>query len=94
MTVRKYDTVAIQYDEWLNLAKTCRSNNDFTNYVMAQLVDSNATQHKVTLLLDYKTAMMSHVSGRNTFETQKYIVFTQTRNLQKRYLQKVLNQQV
>jgi hypothetical protein len=59
ITVQKYNTVAIQYDEWLNMAKTCRSNNDLTNCVMAQLLDSNATQHKVTLLLDYLTAMMS-----------------------------------
>jgi hypothetical protein len=59
MTVQKYNTVAIQYDEWLNMAKTCRSNNDLTNCVMAQLLDSNATQHKVTLLLDYLRDIMS-----------------------------------
>jgi hypothetical protein len=59
MTVQKYNTVAIQYDEWLNMAKTCRSNNDLTKCVMAQLIDSNATQHKVTLLLDYLSDIMS-----------------------------------
>jgi hypothetical protein len=42
MTVQKYNTVAIQYDEWLNMAKTCRSNNDLTNCVMAQLLDSKS----------------------------------------------------
>jgi hypothetical protein len=25
MTVQKYNTVAIQYDEWLNMAKTCKN---------------------------------------------------------------------
>jgi hypothetical protein len=39
MTVQKYNTVAIQYDEWLNMAKTCRSDNDLTNCMMAQLLD-------------------------------------------------------
>jgi hypothetical protein len=71
MTVQKYNTVAIQYDEWLNMAKTCRSNNDLTNCVMAQLLDSNATQHKVTLLLDYLTAMMSQQKSEYLHEKQK-----------------------
>jgi hypothetical protein len=71
MTVQKYNTVAIQYDEWLNMAKTCRSNNDLTNCVMAQLLDSNATQHKVTLLLDYLTTMMSQQKAEYLHEKQK-----------------------
>jgi hypothetical protein len=71
MTVQKYNTVAIQYDEWLNMAKTCRSNNDLTNCVMAQLLDSNATQHKVTLLLDYLTTMMSQQKSEYLHEKQK-----------------------
>jgi hypothetical protein len=71
MTVQKYNTVAIQYDEWLNMAKTCRSNNDLTNCVMAQLLDSNATQHKVTLLLDYLTDMMSQQKSEYLHEKQK-----------------------
>jgi hypothetical protein len=71
ITVQKYNTVAIQYDEWLNMAKTCRSNNDLTNCVMAQLLDSNATQHKVTLLLDYLTDMMSQQKSEYLHEMQK-----------------------
>jgi Holliday junction resolvasome RuvABC DNA-binding subunit len=41
---------------------------------MAQLpglLDSNATQHKVTLLLDYKTAMMSQQKSEYLHEKQK-----------------------
>jgi hypothetical protein len=71
MTVQKYNTVAIQYDEWLNMAKTCRSDNDLTNCMMAQLLDSNATQHKVTLLLEYLTAMMSQQKSEYLHEMQK-----------------------
>jgi hypothetical protein len=44
MTVQKYNTVAIQYDEWLNMAKTCKSNNDLTPLLLDYLTNMMSRQ--------------------------------------------------
>jgi hypothetical protein len=52
-----------KYDEWLNMSRACKSNNDLNDNIMTHLLESNANQHKVAMILEYLEDTLSRQSA-------------------------------